>query len=200
MSLNEIVFSKFQGLGNDFILVDNRKSTSPILTPAQSIEICNRNFGIGADGVIFAMSGKNDCDYTMRIYNSDGSEPQMCGNGIRCMAKYLADLEGLPSKTEKTYKIWTNAGVIIPKITTDELVTVDMGKPILEAIKVPTLLPATRDSMAVESAFEVDGKIYSATCVSMGNPHAVSESFICYSDFFNTSIYTRFFMLMILKL
>ena len=70
-----------------------------------------RNFGIGGDGVIFALKGLNDCDYTMRIYNSDGSEPQMCGNGIRCMAKFLQDIEGRKSSAEEiVYKIWTNAG------------------------------------------------------------------------------------------
>jgi len=72
-----------------------------------------RNFGIGGDGVIFALKGLNDCDYTMRIYNSDGSEPQMCGNGIRCMAKFLQDIEGRKSsKEEIVYKIWTNAGIL----------------------------------------------------------------------------------------
>ena len=70
-----------------------------------------RNFGIGGDGVIFALKGLNDCDYTMRIYNSDGSEPQMCGNGIRCMAKFLQDIEGRKSSSQEiVYKIWTNAG------------------------------------------------------------------------------------------
>merc|ERR1719440_2645113 len=86
-------FVKYQGLGNDFILIDNTKESSPIFTPEEAMKICDRNFGIGGDGVIFAMSGTNGCDYTMRIYNSDGSEPEMCGNGIRCMARFLLEVE-----------------------------------------------------------------------------------------------------------
>ncbi|MBN3895579.1 MAG: diaminopimelate epimerase, partial [Nostoc sp. NOS(2021)] len=90
-----IEFTKYHGLGNDFILIDNRSSSLPVLTPEQAIKLCDRHFGIGADGVIFALPGENGTDYTMRIFNSDGSEPEMCGNGIRCLAGFLADLEGL---------------------------------------------------------------------------------------------------------
>ena len=88
-STSTVPFVKYQGLGNDFILIDNTKQSSPIFTPEEAMKICNRNFGVGGDGVIFAMPGTDGCDYTMRIYNSDGSEPEMCGNGIRCMAKFL---------------------------------------------------------------------------------------------------------------
>ncbi|MDD1416746.1 diaminopimelate epimerase, partial [Dolichospermum sp. ST_con] len=77
-----IEFTKYHGLGNDFILIDNRSSLTPVLTPAQAVQWCDRHFGIGADGVIFALPGQNGTDYTMRIFNSDGSEPEMCGNGI----------------------------------------------------------------------------------------------------------------------
>lgn len=72
--------------GNDFLLIDNRGSTEPLVTPAQAVELCKHNFGVGGDGVIFALPGENGCDHTMRIYNSDGTEPEMCGNGIRCVA------------------------------------------------------------------------------------------------------------------
>lgn len=90
---NMIEFSKYEGLGNDFILIDNRDRETPSLTPEQSEKLCNRNFGIGGDGVIFALSPpSDDYDFTMRIYNSDGSEPEMCGNGIRCFAQFLKDL------------------------------------------------------------------------------------------------------------
>ena len=85
------IFVKYHGLGNDFIIVDNTKSSTPLYTPEQAIKLCDRNFGIGGDGLIFALPGENGCDYTMRIYNSDGSEPQMCGNGIRCMARFIVD-------------------------------------------------------------------------------------------------------------
>lgn len=166
-------FVKYHGLGNDFILVDNRHSSTPIYSSTQSIKLCNRNFGIGGDGVIFVLPGMNDCDYTMRIYNSDGSEPQMCGNGIRCMAKFLTELEHLVPGQEVSYKIWTNAGVIIPKILPDGLITVDMGEPILTPHLIPTLLPATENGRVVEADLAVDGTIYKATAVSMGNPHSV---------------------------
>jgi diaminopimelate epimerase len=86
-------FSKYEGLGNDFILIDDRDKSSPSLTPEQSAKLCDRNFGIGADGVIFALQPPSkDFDFKMRIYNSDGSEPEMCGNGIRCFAQFLKDL------------------------------------------------------------------------------------------------------------
>jgi diaminopimelate epimerase len=86
-------FSKYEGLGNDFILIDDRDKEGPSLTPDQSEKLCHRNFGVGADGVIFALKPPSDeYDFKMRIYNSDGSEPEMCGNGIRCFAQFLKDL------------------------------------------------------------------------------------------------------------
>ncbi|KAJ6303455.1 hypothetical protein OIU77_017353 [Salix suchowensis] len=85
-------FVKYHGLGNDFILVDNRDSSEPKITPEQAAKLCDRNFGIGADGVIFALPGINGTDYTMRIFNSDGSEPEMCGNGIQEDGKVKVDM------------------------------------------------------------------------------------------------------------
>eukprot|EP00600_Ochromonadales_sp_CCMP1393_P009635 CAMPEP_0174956128 /NCGR_PEP_ID=MMETSP0004_2-20121128/1358_1 /TAXON_ID=420556 /ORGANISM="Ochromonas sp., Strain CCMP1393" /LENGTH=302 /DNA_ID=CAMNT_0016204119 /DNA_START=187 /DNA_END=1095 /DNA_ORIENTATION=- len=173
-------FVKYQGLGNDFILVDNRGASEPLYTPDQAIKLCNRNFGIGGDGLIFAMPGTNECQYTMRIYNSDGSEPEMCGNGIRCMAKFLELLEDKPG-AEHEYTIWTGAGVITPKITADGSITVDMGEPILTPEQVPTTLQATDSSglptgsgpAAVDASMVVDGITYQTTAVSMGNPHSI---------------------------
>lgn len=134
----------------------------------------------GGDGLIFALPGKEGCDYTMRIYNSDGSEPQMCGNGIRCMARFLADVvEQREPGGEVSYNIWTNAGKIVPRVSLDSgsgaggLITVDMGQPILQASAVPTTLAATKGEAAVDASFKVQGIEYRATCVSMGNPHAV---------------------------
>lgn len=166
-------FSKYEGLGNDFILINNLGATEPIFTPEQSVKLCDRNFGIGADGVIFAMPGKDGCDYTMRIYNSDGSEPQMCGNGIRCMARFLMEIEGKSGADEVVYSIATNAGRIVPRITAGDSITVDMGKPILVAEQVPTKLAATKDGAAVSAPISAAGANYEVTCVSMGNPHAV---------------------------
>nr|DAD27837.1 TPA_asm: hypothetical protein HUJ06_029305 [Nelumbo nucifera] len=91
-------FVKYHGLGNDFIMVDNRDSLEPRVTPDKAVKLCDRNFGIGADGVIFAMPGINGTDYSMRIFNSDGSEPEMCGNGVRCFARFIAELDNLQGR------------------------------------------------------------------------------------------------------
>ena len=169
-------FSKYHGLGNDFILVDNRQQMLPLLTPAQAIELCDRNFGIGADGVIFALPGEQDADYTMRIFNSDGSEPEMCGNGIRCMAKYLEALEteaGQPPKAPHSYKIHTLAGLIVPTLQPDGQITVDMGEPRLLAGEIPSTLTAA-DQKIIDSPLTVTDTTYRVTCISMGNPHCIT--------------------------
>lgn len=165
-----IEFVKYHGLGNDFILIDNRHSSEPCLTPEQAVAWCDRHFGIGADGVIFALPGQDDTDYTMRIFNSDGSEPEMCGNGIRCLAKFIADLEG---QSAATYRIHTLAGVITPKLNLDGQVTVDMGLPRLLAAEIPTTLAAA-DEKVVDRPLEVAGQSWNVTCVSMGNPHCIT--------------------------
>ena len=166
-----IEFSKYQGLGNDFILVDNRHSTEPIISPEQAVQMCDRHFGIGGDGVIFALPGKEGTDYTMRIYNSDGSEPEMCGNGIRCLAKFIAALEG--DKLNKSYKIHTLAGVIVPKLQSNGEVTVNMGEPEITAAKIPTTLEGV-DSKVIDLLLEVAERTWSVTTVSMGNPHCIT--------------------------
>ncbi|MCT7949386.1 diaminopimelate epimerase [Ancylothrix sp. C2] len=166
-----IDFTKYHGLGNDFILIDNRASSSPLLSPHQAVELCDRHFGIGADGVIFALPGSANTDYTMRIFNSDGSEPEMCGNGIRCLAKFLADLEGVNG--EKEYRIDTGAGVIMPQLRSDGQVTVDMGEPRLLAEEIPTTLRGAGEKV-IQETLEVAGQNWEVTCVSMGNPHCVT--------------------------
>ena len=167
-----IEFSKYQGLGNDFILIDNRQSADPIITPEEAIKMCDRHFGIGADGVIFALPGTESAEYTMRIYNSDGSEPEMCGNGIRCLAKFIADLEG-NSEVNKSYRIDTLAGVIIPKLESNGDVTVDMGKPQLTAAEIPTTLNSSNGKV-VSQPLVVGDRTWSVTAVSMGNPHCIT--------------------------
>lgn len=167
-----IEFTKYHGLGNDFILVDNRTSSNPVVTPQEAIKLCDRHFGIGADGVIFALPGQDDTDYTMRIFNSDGSEPEMCGNGIRCLAKFIAELEGA-SNDSRSYRIHTLAGVITPKLRSDGQVTVDMGLPRLSAAESPTTL-CPSDEKVIDRSLEVEGKAWDVTCVSMGNPHCIT--------------------------
>ncbi len=167
-----IEFTKYHGLGNDFILIDNRTSSNPVLTPEEAIKLCDRHFGIGADGVIFALPPKDGTDYTMRIFNSDGSEPEMCGNGIRCLAQFIAELEGISSQSGE-YRIHTLAGVITPKLRPDGQVVVDMGLPRLLAAEIPTTL-CPGDEKVVNQFLEVDGKSWDVTCVSMGNPHCIT--------------------------
>ncbi|MBD2508187.1 diaminopimelate epimerase [Nostoc muscorum FACHB-395] len=167
-----IEFTKYHGLGNDFILIDNRSSSLPVLTPEQAIQLCDRHFGIGADGVIFALPGENGTDYTMRIFNSDGSEPEMCGNGIRCLAGFLADLEG-ESRNKDSYRIHTLGGVMTPQLLSDGLVKVDMGLPRLLAGEIPTTLAPVEEKV-ISQQLEVAGKTWDVTCVSMGNPHCIT--------------------------
>ncbi|KAL6764251.1 diaminopimelate epimerase [Haematococcus lacustris] len=166
-----VSFRKYQGLGNDFILVDNRHSPEPILTPEQAVKLCDRNFGIGGDGVIFALPPVGETDLTMRIYNSDGSEPEMCGNGIRCLARFVADID---QTAARAFKIHTLAGLIVPELLSDGQVRVDMGQPILEGPRVPTTLEPTQGSTVVQQELTVGGHTFQFTCVSMGNPHAVT--------------------------
>lgn len=169
-----IEFTKYQGLGNDFILIDNRRQPEPVLTPDQAVEWCDRHFGIGADGVIFALPGQDGTDYTMRIFNSDGSEPEMCGNGIRCMARFVADLEQTDTgSARQSYRIHTLAGLISPQMNADGTVTVDMGLPRLMAAEIPTTLAAP-DEKVIAHPLEVAHQPWAVTCVSMGNPHCIT--------------------------
>ncbi|BAZ22688.1 diaminopimelate epimerase [Kalymmatonema gypsitolerans NIES-4073] len=167
-----IEFTKYHGLGNDFILIDNRSSSTPVITPEQAVKLCDRHFGIGADGVIFGLPGENGTDYTMRIFNSDGSEPEMCGNGIRCLAAFLADLEGDAKKSDQ-YRIHTLAGVITPQLMPDGQVKVDMGIPKLLAGEIPTTIRPANEKV-INQPLEVAGKTWDVTCVSMGNPHCIT--------------------------
>ena len=174
----EIEFSKYHGLGNDFILIDNRDNPEPKLSSEQAVQLCDRHFGIGADGVIFALrSDQPETDYRMRMFNSDGSVAEMCGNGIRCLAKFLADLEGEkadnPDSPEREYKIDTLAGVITPRLQRDGQIRVDMGGPLLEAALIPTTLAGERLKV-IDQPLEVAGQTWLVTCVNMGNPHCVT--------------------------
>jgi diaminopimelate epimerase len=167
-----VEFTKYHGLGNDFILIDNRSSREPVITPEQAVQLCDRHFGIGADGVIFALPGQDGTNYTMRIFNSDGSEPEMCGNGIRCLARFIADLEGKASENVE-YRIYTLAGVITPQLLSDGRVKVDMGLPRLLAGEIPTTLCPSEQKVILQP-LEVAGQSWDVTCVSMGNPHCMT--------------------------
>jgi diaminopimelate epimerase len=167
-------FIKYHGLGNDFILIDARSSSmKSMMSAEEAAKVCSRNFGVGADGVIFAMEGSEGCDYSMRMYNSDGSTCEMCGNGIRCMAKFLMELEGKKLGEEFTRSIHTLAGPIVPTVKTNGLVKVDMGFPIFTGKDVPCTLTPTEGDKIVKSPMDISGKTYEVTAVSMGNPHSV---------------------------
>lgn len=163
-------FTKMHGLGNDFIVVAGERAL-PDNAAELAVRLCNRFFGIGADGLVYILPTDN-ADFKMRIINSDGSEAEQCGNAIRCVAKYVFD-NGLTDKTELTIET-IGAGVQPVQITTEggkaALVTVDMGQPILNGLDVPTTIDA---NPVLGHGIEVDGREFKFTAVSMGNPHCV---------------------------
>lgn len=162
-------FTKMHGTGNDYVYVNCMEQELP--NPGAISEyISHRRFGIGSDGLI--MICKSDvADFKMRMFNADASEGKMCGNGTRCIAKYVYD-KGLTDKTEITLE--TNSGIkyltLFPENGKVEFVEVDMGK----AILTPKDIPVNSDKERfISEPVEVDGKEYKITCVSMGNPHAI---------------------------
>lgn len=164
-------FTKVQGLGNDFVLVNGFEEELDLsLFPELAVKICDRHFGVGADGLV-PLLPSHTADVNMRIYNSDGSEAEMCGNVIRCAAKYLYE-HGLIKKEK--IQVETLAGIRVPELITENgkvtLVRVDMGEPRLERGDIPMLGAPGR---VVDEKLEVDGFIYRVTAVSMGNPHCI---------------------------
>ncbi|MAG41310.1 MAG: diaminopimelate epimerase [Erythrobacteraceae bacterium] len=164
-------FAKIHGIGNDYIFINGfEEKISEKNLPELAREMSKRHFGIGSDGIILILPSKK-ADFKMRIFNADGSEAEMCGNGIRGFALYVHE-KGLTDKKEITVE--TLAGIIKPKIM-GKKIRVDMGEPILDGEKIPT----TEKGQLVDYPLEVSGKCYHITAVSMGNPHAVvfTESF-----------------------
>lgn len=165
-----IKFTKMQGLGNDYVYID--AIHQDIKEPSSLAHfVSNRNFGIGSDGLILIC--KSDvADFKMRMFNSDGSEAEMCGNGIRCVGKFVYD-KGLTTKQEVA--IETLAGIKYLKLNVKdgkvETARVDMGEPILE----PTQIPVVSDEKPVKNLHVVaEEKGFTMSCVSMGNPHAIT--------------------------
>ena len=162
-------FTKMQGLGNDYVYVNCLKETIAD-PPALAKKISDRHFGVGSDGLIM-INPSDKADFEMEMYNADGSRAEMCGNGIRCVAKYVYDY-GLTDKTR--ISVETLAGIKYLDLTVENgkvsLVRVDMGRPILEPENIPVQAEGSR---VVDEPLTVDGKEYRMTCVSMGNPHAV---------------------------
>ena len=162
-------FTKMHGLGNDYVYVNCFKEQVDN-APALSRYVSDRHFGVGSDGLILICpSGK--ADFRMDMYNADGSQAEMCGNGIRCVAKYVYDY-GLTDQTE--ISVETLAGIKYLKLTVEDgkvsKVRVNMGEPILDPALIPVNVP---DQPPVRVPIEAGGKKWEMTCVSMGNPHAV---------------------------
>lgn len=165
-----IKFTKMQGLGNDYVYIDaiNQKIENES-SLAQFVS--NRHFGIGSDGLILICNSEI-ADFRMRMFNSDGSEAEMCGNGIRCVGKFIYD-KGLTNKT--TLKIETLAGIKELKLNLKkgkvDTVRVNMGEPILEAEKIPVI---ASEKIVQNLKLEIEERKFNFTCVSMGNPHAIT--------------------------
>lgn len=162
-------FTKMHGIGNDYVYVNCFEES--VKNPAEvSKFVSDRHFGIGSDGLIL-ISPSAIADFRMNIYNADGSQAEMCGNGIRCVAKYVYDY-GLTDKTE--ISVETLAGIKYLRLQVENgkvaSVEVNMGAPILEPKEIPV---AVEEIPVVNVPVEVKGKIYHMTCVSMGNPHAI---------------------------
>ena len=161
-----IKVTKMQGCGNDFVILDYKEFLKmDMKMPDAAKKLCDRNFGVGADGLIIPNLNTDNADIGWFFYNSDGSTAQMCGNGIRCFAKYVHD-KGLVEKDE--FSVSTLAGIIKPRLMKDGMIMVNMSKPILESEKIP-FVPV--DNMNYK--ISVKNMIFEGNAVSMGNPHFV---------------------------
>lgn len=164
-------FTKMQGCGNDYVYVNGFvEKIDTEAKPDIVRRLSDRHFGIGGDGVIF-INPSEIADFEMEMFNADGSRSQMCGNGIRCVAKYVYDY-GLTDKTSLTIESFGAIKYIDLTVENGKvsLVKVNMGAPILTAKDVPVL---SENEQVIDEEIEVEGKNYRMTCVSMGNPHAV---------------------------
>lgn len=165
-------FTKMHGAGNDYIYIDCFAQETPAEPAQLAIRMSDRHFGIGGDGLVLIEPSQR-AGARMRMFNADGSEAEMCGNAIRCVAKYLYDHD---IHRQPSLDIETGAGVLRLDVQTDgnnkvRLVTVNMGKPILEAAQIPTTLRS--EGSVIDEPIEIDGVELVVTCVSMGNPHCV---------------------------
>jgi len=192
--MNTIKLTKMQGLGNDFVIVDYSEFEKANMSMAElALKLCDRNFGVGADGMIIPnlnptvqfLEGpeKKSISFTPDIgwyfYNSDGTTAQMCGNGIRCFAKYAKDKKLI---SRNKFTVETLAGIIVPEILDDGTVKVNMSKPILEPAKIPfkgecdspsPLAGEGRVRGVLNYNLQIEDKTFKLNAVSMGNPHCV---------------------------
>ncbi|MFN8534350.1 MAG: diaminopimelate epimerase [Dehalococcoidia bacterium] len=167
-------FAKMHGIGNDFVMVDARNQEAD--WPALAERMCNRHFGVGGDGLILVLPS-DQADLRMRMFNPDGSESEMCGNGIRCYAKFVLD-DGILPAGKDDLSVETGAGVLSLRVQRagDEVesVTVDMGEPRLRPEQVPVDASLVTGDRVLNYPLEVNGLTIPISCVSMGNPHAIT--------------------------
>ena len=162
-------FTKMHGAGNDFVVLDGIRQTLPPIEPLAQ-RLCDRHFGIGADQLLVVRPSRAEAAaFRMEIFNADGSQVEMCANGIRAFYKYLRD-RGHTGEDE--IGVETLSGVVRPRWAGPDLVTVDMGRPVLAPAKIPTTL-GEGDGPVLDVPLELEGEGLSVSSVSMGNPHAV---------------------------
>ncbi len=165
-------FTKMHGAGNDYVYVDCFAQSLPVDAASLARDVAHRHFGVGGDGLILICPSEV-ADVRMQMHNADGSEAEMCGNGIRCLAKYVYDHD---IARRKNLKVETGAGVLdltlhVGEDGLVEEVTVDMGKPMLEAAQVPTTI--RESGPVIDCEVDFAGRTFQVTCVSMGNPHCI---------------------------
>ncbi len=165
--MKPLPFTKMHGAGNDFVVLDALVQELPPLEPLAA-PLCDRHFGIGADQLLVVRPSRA-ADFRMEIFNADGSQVEMCANGIRCLYKYLRD-RGYTEADE--IGVETLSGVVRPRWAGEGRVEVDMGRPVLEPAKIPTTL-GRGEGPVLDVPLEVDGETLVVSSVSMGNPHAV---------------------------
>ncbi len=158
-------FTKMQGLGNDFVVID-AVNQSVCLSPAQRRLLADRHFGVGCDQILLVEKAVGDADFRYRIYNADGGEVEQCGNGARCFVRYVHD-RGMTQKNE--IRVETSGGLIIPRLEANDEVSVNMGMPKFE----PQQIPFIAERRAMTYSIDISGRQVEISAVSLGNPHAV---------------------------
>ena len=168
-------FTKMHGIGNDYVYLDGFAESAPADPAKLAVAVSDRHFGVGSDGLILILPS-TVADARMRMFNADGSESEMCGNGLRCVAKYVHDHN---IARRETLKIETGRGVLsvrvnpTPGVGGASEVEIDMGRPILAPADVPTTLGGAGGGPAIDAPLTVGGREFKVTAVSVGNPHAV---------------------------
>ena len=158
-------FTKMQGLGNDFVVID-AVNQSVCLSPAQRRLLADRHFGVGCDQILLVEGAVGDADFRYRIYNADGGEVEQCGNGARCFVRYVHD-RGMTQKNE--IRVETSGGLIIPRLEANGEVSVNMGMPKFE----PQQISFIAEKRAMTYSIDISGRQVEISAVSLGNPHAV---------------------------